>query len=266
MPGIATEPEISYKNGRYRIEAAWDFTIGEPKEYELSFDTDGRGDTPEPMTVFNGERLKYVDLPEVQNAEAGYRLGDWYDADGVAKDDVTISGDTMLFARWIKIIDKVKVSFTIPRVGQKWKKPTVSDSMPYHIKGVSVTDSGYQDVTVIKDQRETHMSFNILLDSRDAEFLLGENEYGDVDFAGTVTINGKKADVQYEKDGNYLYVTYDFKPLPSETGVDGTTLGRGALASAADKTLKAWKSNKDPKGAKFAPLKLKSVKKKLKRP
>ncbi|MBQ1401466.1 MAG: hypothetical protein IIY99_03870, partial [Firmicutes bacterium] len=256
----ATDPEVSYKDGRYKIEAAWAFAIGEPAEYTLTFDTEDRGDTPEPIKVTNGERLRYVQLPEVQNVEAGYRLGGWRDENKVSSDDMTITGDEMLFARWIQVIDKVKVSFTVPMVGQKWTKPTVTDNVPYHLKGARIEDSSYREVTVINDQREAHLYFNILLDSDDAEFLLGENEFGSMDFAGTVTINGQKADANWEEDGNYLYVQYDFTPLPSRTGVDGTTLGRGALASAADKTLKAWRSNKDPKGAKFTPLKLKSVK------
>ncbi|MDO4859749.1 MAG: Ig-like domain-containing protein [Bacillota bacterium] len=256
----ATDLEVSYKNGRYKIEAAWAFAIGEPAEYTLTFDTEDRGDTPEPIKVTNGERLRYVQLPEVQNVEAGYRLGGWRDENKVSSDDMTITGDEMLFARWIQVIDKVKVSFTVPMVGQKWTKPTVTDNVPYHLKGARIEDSSYREVTVINDQREAHLYFNILLDSDDAEFLLGENEFGSMDFAGTVTINGQKADANWEEDGNYLYVQYDFKPLPSRTGADGTTLGRGALASAADKTLKAWRSNKDPKGAKFTPLKLKSVK------
>ena len=45
-----------------------------------------------------------------------------------------------------------------------------------------------------------------------------------------------------------------------QMGTDGTAVGRGASAQAAEKALVTVKGEKDPKGAKFGLLKLKSVK------
>ncbi|MBQ6440660.1 MAG: transglutaminase domain-containing protein [Mogibacterium sp.] len=59
--------------------------------------------------------------------------------------------------------------------------------------------------------------------------------------------------------------TTDDKTAPAEdhaneTGIDETPIGMGASAEAADKAIKSLKSDSDPKGAKFAPLMLKTTK------
>ena len=47
---------------------------------------------------------------------------------------------------------------------------------------------------------------------------------------------------------------------PNQKGVDGTAVGPGASAACADKAITSMKSDNDPAGSKFAPLKLKSTK------
>ena len=54
----------------------------------------------------------------------------------------------------------------------------------------------------------------------------------------------------------------DFSPGddPNQKGEDGTAVGPGASAACADKAITSMKSDNDPAGSKFAPLKLKSTK------
>ncbi len=47
---------------------------------------------------------------------------------------------------------------------------------------------------------------------------------------------------------------------PNQKGADGTAVGPGASAACADKAITSMKSDNDPAGSKFAPLKLKSTK------
>ena len=47
---------------------------------------------------------------------------------------------------------------------------------------------------------------------------------------------------------------------PNQMGTDGTAVGPGASAAAADKAITSLASDKDPKGSKYLPMKLKSAK------
>lgn len=47
---------------------------------------------------------------------------------------------------------------------------------------------------------------------------------------------------------------------PDQKGIDGTAVGQGASAAAADKAITSMKNDNDPVGSKFVPLKLKSTK------
>ncbi|MBQ6439554.1 MAG: Ig-like domain-containing protein [Mogibacterium sp.] len=64
---------------------------------------------------------------------------------------------------------------------------------------------------------------------------------------------GKISDGQQGSNQNADTVT-------EEKGADGTPIGKGAAAAAAEKAIKSLKSDSDPKGAEFAPLMLKSTK------
>ena len=93
------------------------------------------------------------------------------------------------------------------------------------------------------------------------EFVTVDDGWGGRDYGGTLKVNGKKADYSYDDGSNYIRVTYEFKAKAAPTmGKDGTAIGKGASASIANDFLTNWLSDKDPKGSKVSPLKLRSSK------
>ena len=259
--------KVTYENGVATISATWKYTIGVPGECTLTFDTWGHGDAPEPITVKSGERLKFVDLPVLEN-DGEYRFDGWFDVDNKAADDITVTEDMFLFAGWTQIIDKVELTWEIPKAGETTlKPPTVPKGSPYHLSNFTVMDSTYEDVEVIPGG-ELIMSVNVVPEEG-ADFLLETDDYGWKNYVGTVTLNGEEIDVNYDDSGGYIRIEYYCESVPKDaeppapdagTGEDGTALGRGATADAADKFLTAFASDSDPAGAKYAPLRLKSTK------
>ena len=259
----AKAPDIVSREGVTTVRAAWKFRIGNPGEYTVSFDVDDHGTAPEPITVPAGEQLKYLTKPIVEDS-GEYILSDWVDIKGTPWDEITVTGDMMLSGRWYREIDHVEVSFPIPKVGQKtWEAPRVPKDALYRIDDFSITDHiSYNTVTGAIPEGELSLEFRIYA-KKDVRFRLIE-EWGGYDFDGTVTVNGEPVIFYYESDEDYIGCTFYFEAAASvpDSGKEeeSTVPGKGTSAADADKKLTKMKSDKDPAGAEYAPLKLQSGK------
>lgn len=206
------EKTISYEKGAYVADCVWKYTFGVPKKYRLSFEMRDHGEQIDPVDIENGTILKYSEKP-ADPAAKGYRFDGWYDEADDPWDEVTVSRNLYVEARWIRQVDKVNLTFRTPRVGQKIAYPTVPGGALYGLEGISFMDSDYNTVTTAKNRKTLRMSFNIRLLAYDAEFPYRIGEYDQEVYTGNVYINGKKIKVSY--DEGYLRGEYEFKPLPA---------------------------------------------------
>ncbi len=216
------EMTTGYKDGASTITATWKFTFGEPKTYKVVFDVNDVCEAPQKIDVEAGTMLKYFEKPEDPSAK-GYRFDGWYDFEGIKWDDLTVTSDMRIYAKWIRQYDNVKVSFTIPRVGEKWKYPSVAAGSPYRIEEPELLDADYNSVTTVKNRKKMTISFTIRMNSGDSEFKTVPNEDDAYDYAGTVTVNGKKPSYIGIYEGT-LRIQYEFTPKPKMPKLSKTSI------------------------------------------
>ena len=257
MEPIAS-PKVTYKEGIATIKGVWKFSIGSPEECTLTF-VSYDYDVPDPITVPYGEKLKYVEPPAMEDEE-GVRFTGWTNRYGTPWEDLTVTGDMDIRDGWVEVIDEIEISFPIPVTGQTvWKLPSAPKNSSYYVEKVALYDSMYDEVDVIPEG-EIILSFRVIAEDG-AEFKLEDDGYGYADYEGIFTVNGEEVYPNYSQEDKYLSVEYEFEADPGpQKGDDGTAIGKGASLSVADSFLKGWLSNKDPKGSKFSPLKLRSSK------
>ncbi len=257
MKPIAS-PKVTFRDGVATIKGIWKFSVGSPQEYTLTFKSFDYA-TPDPMTVPYGEKLKYVD-PPVMDEQEGTRFDGWEYEFQYPWESITVTGDMVFFDKWVEVIDEIEVNFPIPVVGQTaWKMPYTPEYSSYSLEKIVIRDNDYNDVDVIPTGELT-LAFDVI-PGYETEFKVEDDEYGFKEYAGTITVNGEEVYAYYNEEDNRLRVEYYFEADPGpQKGNDGTAIGKGASLSVANSFLTGWLSNKDPKGAKFAPLKLRSGK------
>ena len=202
--------KVTYKDGYDHIEAVWKYKFGTPKMFEVIPEND-YGENPEPFEVEAGTLLKYVEKP-ADPVYPGYRFGGWYSMEDIPWDEMTVNFKEYMNAKWIRVIDKITVNFTVPRVGQKWKYPTVPAKSPYRLEDEKVENDSYYEVTTINKKGKYALCFNVYINPKDAEFLIKHDFDNNPYYAGAVTINGKPA-TDGNVDGDHLSVSYEFKAL-----------------------------------------------------
>ncbi len=252
--GPCGEPEISYRDGVTTVSLAYQFDMGTPEEYSLIFYSD-HGEKPSAIVAVEGTKLKYVEAPVIEDEPpyhfAGWMLGD----NGGAWDKVTVGralaydNEIDFFAVWTEMISKVSMKFTVPKVGQSWDTPELPKNAPYHIEDADVFDSDYNRVGKIRKKGKYSMEFKVVPNSARCAFL-----EEDEDYAGTFSISGATDYVFYYGYERELSVTVYFTPLDNSV----TALQKGGSFKAADKVIRASKSNKSLKGSSKSPLKLKA--------
>lgn len=252
-------PKVTYRDGVSIIKGVWKFTLGEPKECTLSFVSYGENEAPGPMKAPFGEVLKYVEKP-VMADEGNNAFRGWEYDYSKSWEECTVSGDMEFVADWVTMISKIDIDFDIPQVGQEvWASPT-TESEDIIIGNVELMDENYTDVRGAIPSGRLTLGFNVYPEY-EMEFVTVDDGWGGRDYGGTLKVNGKKADYSYDDGSNYIRVTYKFKVKAAPTmGKDGTAIGKGASASIANDFLTNWLSDKDPKGSKVSPLKLRSGK------
>ncbi|MBR2547331.1 MAG: hypothetical protein IKF07_03980 [Eubacterium sp.] len=229
--------EINYEGGMYVATCVWKYTIGVPNKYKLSFSMNNHGEQVPDMEVENGAVLKYVERP-ADPVAAGYRFGGWVDTDEIPWDEITVDRNQYLDAVWVEQVDKVKITFMVPRVGQKWSAPAVPSGAPYYLDDIYLLDRKYNDVETIKNTEKLTLSFNIRLKNNRAEFPYKIGRYDNMEYTGTVTINGEKVKAYY--DEGYLRVEYKVTPLAARP-----KLSKSSITIKKGKTAKVKITGKE---------------------
>ena len=212
-----SDPVISYEDGVSTVSAVFEFTVGEPDEVKVSFDSNGRGDTPEVITVQKGKALELVDQPEyideITEGDKTWVFGGWTDEDGTPWEDIIADDDITLYAKWLPVIDNVQVTFDIPSLGDDGPELKVPDDAPYYL--VYTDDEfdyhntyisyDWEPVTSI-DQEGSYDIFGYV-SVTDGVFKLIQPDEEDPDYweyGGILTVNGEECYASYEY-GKYRY-------------------------------------------------------------
>ena len=117
------------------VMAAWT-----PGASTVSFDTDG-GSEIAPQAVKTGA---YATRPTEKPVKDGYKFEDWYvDSDFSARFNFStaINGDTVVYARYIKLIKEVNITAELPKLGETITK---EDSMQVPQLVLTVDGEGYR--------------------------------------------------------------------------------------------------------------------------
>ena len=228
------EYSVSYEKGPARITGSWEFPIGTVEQVAVTFDANGHGETPDAWTVDKGMQLRNAGLtPEdpgiVRDDEGSWRFDGWFDDAGTPWDELTANGDVVLTAHWTEVIDEIVLTYEIPRVGDSGDailQVSVPNDALYWIdtdpENLYVMNQGWEGVDRIEDRSDHYLSFMVRIPDG-IEFLTKCNEYGDLIFAGPLTVNGEQTDripwVSTEEDWDtgeelydYIQIDYTFTP------------------------------------------------------
>lgn len=244
--------EVSQKNGITVVRLAYEFKFGTPKEYEVMFEGE-IVDDPVSLMLPLGTKLKFVAPPVLEDVE-GYVFGGWYVSyDHIDWDDAVVTEeDLFAYPNWIKLIDKVNITFQVPAVGQVWKMPQAPKNAPYHIEEVKVRNKDYRQINKILKKEKLSIEFKVALNSARYAFAM-ENDR----LMGELSVKGANVDYTYFDSDNNLFVQCEFTPKDNKV----TALMKGGDYKIADKVIRSSKSNKSFAGSAKSPLKLRAGKK-----
>ncbi len=188
---------VAYEKGIPVACLTWEFAVGTPEETSLFFDTGNGAEAPETLRLSMGKRLKYVEKPAF--AEKFFEEGetlffrDWQDGDGNFWDDVTVSGETRLFAKWIRVIDNVQLSFVLPSVGEQIQSPFLPEGVLYRVSEFHVNDENYRTVEEITCAGEYELIVFLVAVPGESVFAETVDNFDERVYAGSVALNGKES-------------------------------------------------------------------------
>ena len=190
-------PVITYDEATGVTRATFEFEIGEPPATTVSFDAAGKTEDPAAITVKRGTALSTQERPAIedpvtQNGDK-YKLQDWYDENGTAWDDVKVDEPLTMHAKWLLLVDRIELSFTVPSLGDAIPEVTVPEDAPYSICLLDCADPDWNTVTEAEEEGEYHYSIYVTLkDPENSVFALEDEEWGEQTYTGTVTMNGEE--------------------------------------------------------------------------
>ena len=246
------EPSVSVKNGVQIVKAVWKFTLGNAAEHTISFKDYMHETTPDPITVGDGESLKYIQLPVLEN-DGEYRFDGWCDLssdeNSVPAEEIVVTKDMELYATWIRVIDDIELTFNTPHVGDTgWYIPATEDE-DLDLNHFSLSDSEYEPVKGPIKAGEHTLIFHIAAEEGAEIAVALDEDYPEYsNFAGTLKINGEEVDASWDR-GGYLYVNYTFEPLParksSAIGVTDLKLKAGDIIKldTSGEAVAKWSSS-----------------------
>ncbi len=211
------EPSISYEAGTDTVIATYTYTLGNPSDVTVSFDSAGHGSSPAPMTVRKGSALAYESLPEfpvtVKEDGVSWRFVGWFSEDGTPWDKVIATSNLTVHAAWKQLIDHVEVSFQIPSVGDAPAMPTVPAGMGYEIELVGVEDASTYEYVERIDHPGTY-TLEVLIrvsDPEAIELAIEKDEWDCLYYMGDAQVNGEADDAVYDDAGDYLIIRWQFE-------------------------------------------------------
>ncbi|MBO6052424.1 MAG: S-layer homology domain-containing protein, partial [Clostridia bacterium] len=230
--------EILRQNGEVLVTGTWEFTLGEPEQVTVRFDAGDPCESPEPIQVDRGVRLEYagLTLPDLSVVEDEtvcwhWKFCGWTDPDGGSWEDVVAEQDVTLRAVWIRLIDKVEVTYDIPHLGDgegDLFRLSAPEGVPYELREFSLSywdeeediyishyyDPEEEEDFVLDQEGEWKVAFKAYANEPDVDFCFktvikvvvfdGEEYSFDVDmFDGVLTVNGEDIDEVSYIEGYY---------------------------------------------------------------
>lgn len=231
---------VSYEDGAAIITSVWEFAVDEPVKVNVYFDNSGHGSAPRKLTLNKGTLFSLIEEPadqgDVRDDEGWWRFGGWYTEDGTPWAEASADGDMTFHAKWYRLIDEVRLTYSIPYVGDSGDSILdlrVPEGAPYRVEIYGLSDDEWNDVTCIENTREHTLSFSIYPASDDAILPFEELEDNEYEYQGALYINDEDMGpypeyANIDIDGNKtieFYVLYSFNPLgmpvPDDAGDDG---------------------------------------------
>ena len=227
------DPIISYDESTGITRVTFEFQFGEPPEIEVLFDTDGKTETPDPLSVKRGTSLSTKDKPDIPDIVEldglKYKLEGWYDENGTAWDDIKVTEPMTVHAKWLIYVDLLDIYFEVPSLGDEIEDATVPEDAPYYILEQYCSDPNYDTVDEASSEGEYTLNLSISLKDPDVStFALEKDEWDFYNYIGDATINGENVDepdyseelyygmsYSYDESGEYVRVEYYF-PVTDE--------------------------------------------------
>lgn len=215
--GPVGDLDVTYAEGASVIRAMWAFTIGNPADVTITFDTSGHAEAPEPLVVKKGTFLKFVKTPEfvetVTEDGTTWRFDGWRSEDGTVWNDLKAMLDLTVYAKWMLVVDDIHITFPVPKVGDAVVAPTTADDAAYYVESYWLVDSDWNEVKVVTEAGDYNFNVSILLkDPSNSEFALDESGDDVHEYVGSITINDEdvSADAYYQDEDNCISASCDF--------------------------------------------------------
>ena len=227
------DPIISYDEATGITRVTFEFQFGEPPKIEVSFDTDGKTEAPDPLKVKRGTSLSTKDKPDIPEIieldGVKYKLEGWYDENGTSWDDIKVKEPLTVYAKWLIYVDLLDIYFDVPSLGDEIEAATVPEDAPYYILDQYTDDPEYNTVSEALAEGEYHLNLSIALKDPDSStFAVEQDEWDFYNYVGDATINGENVDMpdyseelyyglvcNYDESGDYVRVEYSF-PVTGE--------------------------------------------------
>lgn len=217
-------PSASREQAVEVVRATWAFTVGNPNDVVISFDTAGHGEAPAPMPVKRGSSLRYVSMPEfpatVTEGGTTYRFDGWQSKDGVVWNRLKATQDMTVHATWTLVVDDVRISLATPKVGSA-PSLSVPEDAPYVIDDILLSDSSWDTVATFGRPGSYNIECHVRLKDPDTSaFATRLDEYDFEEYDGIVTVNGEQAGGTYNEESEdepcHLTITIDVTVMADE--------------------------------------------------
>ena len=224
---IPVQLDTYYHDGTSVIDAVFEYSVGDPETVNVSFEMGKNANAPETMAMPKGKMLRYTDTletgEEVTEDGKTWRLVGWQDAQGNDWSEIVVNGDITLYAKWIQVIDDIRVTFNIPKDSEAFGAPEVAEGSPYVISEYNISDESYNMTEVAKASETYHI--NVFINPVGENVFATEMQEEDwLVFAGKGYANDEEVEASYEEydDVKQVLLYWEFT-VPAEEELEPET-------------------------------------------
>ena len=209
---------ISYANGATIVNAIWKFSIGESQQVQVCFDN-GHGKDIGILSVDRGTALRYEDLPEydeyVSDDLGKWHFYGWQDQDGNSIENLIVTENTTVYAKWKQVVDEIAVHLDIPSAGHKMNDPYVDEDALYCIGEYNAyIDELYDEFEVVEAGLSYAINIFVKLKDEETVEFITEDFVDWKEYSGVFLVNGEEIDDPfYDEYYGYVQATYIFHAM-----------------------------------------------------